>query len=381
MFDASKDRIVLIPGLFGFGSFGKGATAIEFFLDVKRELASSTGIPEDRMHVHEPPPTGSLRSRVRSLCERVLAVMGEDAASGRGGGRIHLIGHSTGGLDARLLMHREYVQWKQPPALDAARERVGRVVTLAAPLFGTPIADNIAMPFRLLLDGLSISVIFDRQLGGAILPPGGFPLLHLLSRAPGASDLPYLRRVVHVRPDTWNEIEHFRALVVSDGRLVDDLKPASMAKLAAEMGADGEYRNMIHYVTMAPQPSLGTDALDRRVVYAACHRAAESASFKPKGTSELFDIDRWPPRERWVGAGAYSASLGEPPKANDGIVPCCSQALPGFDTRFVLADHLDVVGHFSAEGQNVTILQSDARFGKLDFQALWADIGRAIRED
>jgi hypothetical protein len=371
MFERNVDRVVLIPGFFGFGSFGSGQERLEYFQDVIDELGHAVGLPREHIHVHEPPPTGALRSRVASLCERLLAVIGEDTLRGTGRARIHLVGHSTGGLDARLLVNPGYREWKQPPpdVLAALRARVGTVATISAPLRGTPLAANVAFPFRRVLDGLSVSAIFDRELDA--LPWAG-PLLQLLARAPGIADLPIVSRFTSVSPATWEQIERFRGLILSDGGLIDDLKPAGMAKLEATLERD--HVPMIHYVTVAPRPAIGGDAL-RRAVYAASWFATErGASMQPlpSGVSGAWP----PPKEAWL-TGGWDEALGSPPRANDGVVPTWSQAVPGNEARFLRADHLDVVGHF-AGGRSVTIFKSGASFGPAEFRKLWRDVASRL---
>jgi hypothetical protein len=65
------------------------------------------------------------------------------------------------------------------------------------------------------------------------------------------------------------------------------------------------------------------------------------------------------------------------PRANDGIVPVSSQTLRGRAARLVLADHLDVIGHFEWRG-NTTLFKSGANFGRREFEALWRFVAEAL---
>jgi triacylglycerol lipase len=65
------------------------------------------------------------------------------------------------------------------------------------------------------------------------------------------------------------------------------------------------------------------------------------------------------------------------PQANDGIVPASSQTLTGHAARVVLADHLDVVGHFEGRG-NTTLFKSGAGFGRREFTELWRFVAEAL---
>lgn len=77
-------------------------------------------------------PTGSLGARAAKLAEFVDSLPDD-------GGDVHLLGHSTGGLDARLFLSPGA---SLPTTVDvgAAASRVRSVVTIAAPHHGTPLA-------------------------------------------------------------------------------------------------------------------------------------------------------------------------------------------------------------------------------------------------
>src|SRR5256712_11843968 len=128
------DLVLFVPGFFGFGSFGHpDRPLIEYFARVEDAMLRAHMRPL-RFAVHEPPPAGSVAERVRSLYSRALELMQAGAA------RLHLVGHSTGGLDARLLAHPRYT------ALPERAELIGRiasVITVSAPFHGTPLARSL----------------------------------------------------------------------------------------------------------------------------------------------------------------------------------------------------------------------------------------------
>src|SRR5512145_2114986 len=124
-------RIYLVPGMFGFarlagyGYFHHVRVALEQRLRDAGFDCTTEVVPA--------PPTSSLRHRARILARTV------EETAGDGDGPIHLIGHSTGGLDLRLVLAptinldivRDRLRWTA---------RVKTAVSLNAPHFGTPLA-------------------------------------------------------------------------------------------------------------------------------------------------------------------------------------------------------------------------------------------------
>src|SRR5262249_19303869 len=130
--EAGEMEVVLfVPGFFGFGSFGHpDRPLIEYFARVEDALLRAHVRPL-RFAVHQPPPAGSLAERVRSLHKKASEVLAQGAST------LHLVGHSPGGLDARLLAHPGYAAL---PARQDLISRIASVVTLSAPFHGTPLA-------------------------------------------------------------------------------------------------------------------------------------------------------------------------------------------------------------------------------------------------
>src|SRR6188768_1739885 len=82
------------------------------------------------------PPTSSLRYRSRVLATTVARTAGDTDP-------IHLVGHSTGGLDVRLVVSPSATLGIDSP-LRAWRGRVARAVTINPPHYGTPVASYYA---------------------------------------------------------------------------------------------------------------------------------------------------------------------------------------------------------------------------------------------
>jgi triacylglycerol lipase len=113
--------IVLAHGFFGFETFA-GVDFVTYFYGVADALAS-----EDELFVYTPAVNPFDDSTARG--EQLLAHV-EDILAETGHAKVNIVGHSQGGLDARVVAHLR-------PDL------VASVTTIATPHEGTPIADIV----------------------------------------------------------------------------------------------------------------------------------------------------------------------------------------------------------------------------------------------
>jgi triacylglycerol lipase len=111
--------IVLAHGFFGFDDFA-GAGFLNYYYGVKDDLAARG---ELQIYTPEVDPFNSSTVRGGQLIEAIEGILAQT-----GHGKVNIIGHSQGGLDARVVAHDR-------PDLVAA------VVTVATPHYGSPIAD------------------------------------------------------------------------------------------------------------------------------------------------------------------------------------------------------------------------------------------------
>ncbi len=129
------DRIYFVPGMFGFGKLG----SYDYFGHLAKGLTARLRKAgrEVVTHTVEVPPTASIRRRAARFADLVARTAGEDD------GAIHLVGHSTGGLDVRLLASPSAHIPVDVRALDWL-PRLRSVTTLNAPHYGTPLASFFA---------------------------------------------------------------------------------------------------------------------------------------------------------------------------------------------------------------------------------------------
>ena len=289
----AADQVLLVPGFFGFGSFGReGRPHIIYFDHVIKAMVAARPELSGRIHVHEPPPMGSLAARVRTLQDAVLKRLGGALLLGetRGRGpRIHIIGHSTGGLDVRLLANPRYRFHGEDRELRTRLVRhLGTVVTISTPQHGTPIAKSFMRGIpRLVLKGMYLATIMadagrvTRRLG---LPGIGlaYTLFQAVRPRPKVNGS-VIDLLTGMDEETARQIERFRGMVMSDTRILRDLAPERMATLNERLGDHGA--RLVEIVTVAPRPSCtrgGLHALDRRLVYALCYAGAARSDFRPQ---------------------------------------------------------------------------------------------------
>jgi len=111
--------VVLAHGFFGFEKFA-GLDAITYFFEVKQALAAQG---ETQIFTPAVDPFNDSTYRGAELVAQIEKILAQT-----GHAKVNLIGHSQGGLDARVVAHDR-------PDL------VASVVTIATPHGGTPIAD------------------------------------------------------------------------------------------------------------------------------------------------------------------------------------------------------------------------------------------------
>jgi triacylglycerol lipase len=113
--------IVLAHGFFGFEEFA-GLDFATYFFEVKEHLAENG---EPLVFTPAVDPFNDSSYRGAQLYEHVEAILAET-----GHEKVILIGHSQGGLDARVVAHDH-------------PERIAAVITFATPHRGTPVADVV----------------------------------------------------------------------------------------------------------------------------------------------------------------------------------------------------------------------------------------------
>lgn len=365
---ATTHNFILIPGFFGFVNIGE----LRYFAHVQRLLSEALeqrGITANVQAVYVP-PTASLRARASRLAE-ALAALG-------GSGPVHLIGHSTGGLDARLLASPG-ASLQTEVDVEPLAASIRSVVSIASPHHGTPLASLFTgMMGQSLLRLLSLVTLEVVRLGRFPAPAVGRFIKTLGDMSASALDAGLVKQVYsEVLSDFSDErrahlVSFFRDVSTDQG-LLPQLTPDGMdlfnAKVTEREGV--RYGSVVSWA----RPPSGGGRLAAGLSPAAhvshtLYRFLHSATSRPTRV----DFREWTSRQRRKLTDA-GFDLGRS-TANDAIVPTVSQAW-GDVVYAGRADHLDLIGYFAGpknEPPHVDWLRTISDFRRPQFEGLWRSV-------
>lgn len=364
---------MLVPGFFGFGRFGDLTYFSGVFETLSRAFAER-GVSVTITEVTTL-PTASIRVRAA----RVLETLAQVAASASG--PIHVIGHSTGGLDARLAIAPTASLPTEVRAFDYAR--VHSLVSVCCPHFGTPVAtffsSTLGKPLLKLTARYFRWVLERGRLPLSILLRLGYFVVRLRDpwrRRRGTFDEMYEKVLNDLGDERRAELAGFLRAVSSDQSLLFQLTPAGCDLLNA-CTADPALRYG-SVVARARRPTFGSLIRSVRDLYTQIVHPLFAALYAIAARGEAALLP--PPVS--AQEQALVARYGELPSSrdNDGIVPTRSQVW-GTLIHATEADHLDVVGQFGRSdeaGWAGDWIPSYSGFAPGDFSALWTDIAAFV---
>lgn len=368
-------HVLLVPGFFGFGSLGE----IAYFAGVRSLIERGFERAGVRVEITEVAtlPTASIRVRAASVRDALAQIVE------RGDGPIHIVGHSTGGLDARLAVASTA---SLPARFEfAAYDRVHTLVTVCCAHFGSPVATFFSGWFgRWLLRVGARYAIWALERGRlplALALRCGHGLLGLwrpFRKAPNTFDELFSKLMRDLSDERRGELVQFLRAVSGDESLVFQLTPAGCDLLNACTAEPNLRYGSV--VARAPRPAWRGffryfgDPYAQLVypVYAFLYRLAARHEA------------RWIPEAVGSQRARLIEFFGELPSPhdNDGISPTNSQ-LWGELVHATTADHLDVVGHFGSMGPDAAgdWLPSHSGFDVSGFARLWGDVATFILAD
>lgn len=368
---ADRHHIYLIPGFFGFSDLG----GVSYFAHVRVYLEAAfrdRGLEAEIHHVRTLPTSSISRRAARLLDEIAMTAGTEDEP-------IHLIGHSTGGIDARLVV-RPGASFPSQHDKDKYARRVRSVVSVATPHYGTPLAGFFTSVLgQKLLRILSLSTIHLIRLRS--LPRPGLMLLAMVMAGSsrvgllkgGILDTVYREILKDFSEKRRDELTAFFADVSGDQTLLAQLAPEAMELF----NVSAVKRRSVRYGCVVVQARPPSSAFVPRAiakpvglatypVYGGLHRIA--SRFPSWAAPELTAAQ----------SRALILAFGSKPNldSNDAIVPTLSQ-VRGEIIHAAWADHLDVIGHFSdrSDGhKHADWLRSMSGFTRSEFESVWSNV-------
>lgn len=371
-------HIILIPGFFAFGERLGG---LRYFAGVDEVLVKAfdeMGLVCDVTDV-ETLPTASVAKRAAAVLDTIAEIAGGDD------GPVHLVGHSTGGLDARLAMSPA-ASLPTQTRFDAYH-RVHSLVTMGTPHYGTTLASFLAsLAGKPIMRMAALATIRGLRQGkvplhGA-LKLGGY--LTKLDDRFGLNatilDQLYDELLSDFTGERREALIKFLDDVSTNQDLIFQLTPSGMNLFNAAVSKH-EHTRYGCALTRAAPPRLRTILHYKHNVYAQALHGLYGVMWQLASHSRPEDLPPLLDEERW----AIEEGYGELPdlRANDGIVPTMSQVF-GEVIHCADADHLDVVGHYGAESPDRIMadwLPTQGTFGDDEFRALWYDVAAFIYRD
>ncbi len=362
---ARPHHVVLVPGFFGFANLGD-FTYFGHVRDFLVEAGPGLGLDGEVRSVRTE-PTASLPRRAAILAESLSALLDDSP------GEVAVVGHSSGGLDARLLLSPGA---QLPTSADVERcaRAVRAVVTLCAPHHGTPLAQLFtSLLGQQALRVLSLATVHALRSGRLPLS-AVLQLVRLLRRpsrpASGVLDQIYKQLLADFSADRRNAVESFFPDVRSDQGLVGQITPSGREGVnASTRDRPGARYGCV--VARARPPGLRSLAKAGLDPYAQATHALFVALYRfASGLPR-----RWLPPMTTDQAAVLRRVYGRIPdgKANDGIVPTLSQ-VRGEVVDAVWADHHDVLGHFHEPTRvppHLDWVASGTGFDRPRFVQLW----------
>jgi len=368
----TPDVVVMAPGFLGFARFGG------FYYFADRVVAVVRGLLEDALGRTVPVvpcmtlPTHSLLQRQRFLLDHLETLCTERLA---GVERIHLIGHSTGGVDVQLLASTPRLDgkpWSQRE--EHVRARIASVVTISAPHHGTGLAESRLAAF-------AASPLRHPE---AILPLAR-TLLNLVALVPRE-----MAAAVGMSVARPNDVLRFLLQVLEHRELIGDLRPRHMEAVRRRVEPDPRIP-LTCFVTGTVPRDDGDRPSDPFFadLWAMTAAGGEAHGSAPVSACRRLLEEALAQRPELVVASPTSHVPTQVDDGlNDGIVNSARQVVAAAPEQLggiVIADHADVLGHYDRrdalmDGRplNAGLFHSGAGFGDDEFFALYRRVAAAI---
>ncbi len=386
----STDVVVLIPGFLGFEQIGG------FYYFADRVGAAMRAILTDRRPGGVPvvPVTTLPSDHLHRRQSRLLASLAGIAGNFPDAERLHLVGHSTGGTDALLLLGEEPVARRRSwDRLDptGVRAMIRTIVSIASPHHGSCVTMGRLARF------LRRPLINFHAAGSAVR---GAVLM-----AAAVSMDAMARRLISGAFWDQNAAKRYIVEALSARGLVDDLRPNEMSKLHERFRPDFSdvcFRSVVTLAAKRTEHYPGAEGPEREpdelFEYLYLQTAGEGGFCGIENRQLIEDAEqrlRLAMAEEDLLISNPSAERRElTPRLNDGIVNSVRQLYdPDNDDELcaiVVGDHFDVLGYYPywvgldksgrPEPVQTGILHSGSGFADGQFFELYRRIARVIGE-
>lgn len=371
-----RHQIYLIPGFFGFASIG----GISYFQQVRETLTdvfARRGIDVEIYGV-KTLPTASLAHRARRLMLTIADNHGLEE-----GVKIHLVGHSTGALDARLVACPSS-GIGTPEQRQCFVHNVETIVSIAGPHHGTPLANFfITLYGKNLLYLVSLLVIVGLWRRPISILGGLIGLLGKVNSLLGLDET-MLTQVTNnllkdFSPTAETEVRQFLRSILEDQGAMIQISPEGM-DVFNTVTPDNDAIRYVSYATAAPPPSDVIKKIRLRHVLTPLNRVLYGLLWTLTSRAHA-GYPYHPPIEAvdLISGRPLPFQLTE--STSDGVVPTLSQIWGEF-RGIVRADHLDIIGHYLRgpfdERDGADWFGSGAAFDREDFQWLWEDVAQVM---
>ncbi|HSP80355.1 MAG TPA: hypothetical protein VLQ93_17620 [Myxococcaceae bacterium] len=388
-------HLLLVPGFGGFDALG----TFRYYEGVTRVLERTPLV----LHYFPNLPTASVRTRAEQLLSflaerwRRRLIGPED--------EVHLVGHSTGGLDLRqlLLRYRELEEKQRQGGQGAelaALEALGRIRSvqfLSTPQRGTNLASRLGRP-------LVRSLLFKPLMRGGY--EGARGLREWGTSASSRVLRTVLRRRSRRESDNWVDalLDTLEGCHSTRGPQREALARSSYFELlrwllhmASDVSALSDLCPEPPPEDVPPSPAHLQDAEpERHFLHTHGIRYASLATVAHPRSGRWVDLfnrlhaltahapsPRLDPAQplQWLSSPGEHHMLA--PSDNDGLVNTVSMVWPDPESCFLVrADHADVIGHFQSAAaeepfgawRRYDLLNSASGFGEAEFEALWLRI-------
>ncbi len=358
-----QEIVALIPGFMGFDHLG----GLSYFTDgvlaavrAAREATVEGCVPVIGLTTL---PASSLVRRQECLFEQLQQQIQRHRPK-----RIHLIGHSTGGVDAYFATCKRRLDgspWTK--AEHEVRSKLGSITTLSSPLLGTTLV------------GSSVAQFIARPLGQVAparqLAAAGLGVGLLLAENPGTP-----ARLAELLEGLPSAFELVRQLL-RHRELIDDLSPQRMLARCQDNQPDLDIQRT-YFATCVQLATTDACFLLFRQMYEAT--AEQAVGAPPEHLAHNL---------RLLAAAPVISSHGHPPIALDGASSdgMCNtlrqlppDACPAEVGALILGDHLDVMGYFdridpaTGRERHTSIFRSGAGFREDQFFELFGTIATRL---